>query len=259
MTDRRLRDELRDVFDGISEPAHPALSARIRERLAAGPASGPRTPRLAVALALVAAILVVASLVFVNRHQLAPTTPAGRPTPVPSAAAAPTPSVPPSPASTPTPVPVVPGTSPTPGDGLPAFTCAAQSGGTAPATPVGVATARVAAQSGYDRFVLEFAGPVARYDVTPQDSATFVQDASGLPVALAGSAGLRVVVHGASGQGSFTGPTDLRPAGTAVLREARQVGDFEGVVSWGLGLSRTACFRAFVLTGPNRLVVDVQG
>ena len=125
MTNRRLRDELRDVFDGISEPAHPALSARIRERLAAGPASGPRTPRLAMAVALAAAILVVASLVFVNRHQVGPTTPAGRPTPVPSATATPVPSAPPSPTPAPTPVPVVPGTSPTPGDGLPAFSCAA--------------------------------------------------------------------------------------------------------------------------------------
>jgi hypothetical protein len=67
-----------------------------------------------------------------------------------------------------------------------------------------------------------------------------------------------VVLHGAQAHGTYTGPSDLKPTGTATLREARDIGDFEGVVSWGLGLSKPACFRAFTLSGPSRLVVDVQ-
>jgi len=121
-----------------------------------------------------------------------------------------------------------------------------------------VTAARAAAQSGYDRFVLEFAGPLPQYEVRAQSGATFTQDASGAPVTLAGSAGLVVTVRGAQAHGTFTGATDLRPDGTGVLREARQVGDFEGVVTWGLGLSRATCFRAFTLTGPSRLIVDIQ-
>jgi hypothetical protein len=34
--------------------------------------------------------------------------------------------------------------------------------------------------------------------------------------------------------------------------------DFEGVVQWGLGLSKSACYRAFFLTNPTRLVIDIQ-
>ena len=118
-------------------------------------------------------------------------------------------------------------------------------------------TVRAAAQSGLDRFVIEFGGPVPQYEVKPQASARFVQDPSGQSVSLDGSAGLSVTVHNAQSHGSYSGSTDLRPA-LKELREARQLGDFEGVVSWGLGLTRANCFRAYVLTGPSRLVIDVQ-
>ena len=116
---------------------------------------------------------------------------------------------------------------------------------------------RAAAQSGVDRFVIQFSGPVPQYEVKPQPTTTFTQDPSGFRVTLDGSAGLQVTVHGAQSWGSYSGSTDLRPRLT-MLREARQVGDFEGVLTWGLGLSRASCFRAYVLTGPSRLVIDVQ-
>ena len=66
-----LRDELRSVFDGLSDPAHPALSARIREMIANPPPSSP-APRLAVVFALVVTVLTVAGLVFVGRHARPP-------------------------------------------------------------------------------------------------------------------------------------------------------------------------------------------
>ncbi len=257
MRRRPLRDELRDVFDDLSEPAHPALSARIRERMAAPPPS-PRTPRLAVAVALVTAAVLVGSLVFFSRHAAAPrTSPAGGPGPTVGTVspAAPTPA--------PTAVAGGPGgtgATPSPGATLAGFTCAAQSGGGAAnaAAPVGVTAVRVGAQSGFDRFVIELDGPVPHFDVAPQAGATFTQDASGARVTLRGSAGLLVTLRGARSAGTYTGPADLRPAGTPALLEAGQVGDFEGVVHWGLGLSHAACFHAYTLTGPSRLVVDVQ-
>jgi hypothetical protein len=43
-----------------------------------------------------------------------------------------------------------------------------------------------------------------------------------------------------------------------VLKQTTQLGDFEGIVTWGLGIASPNCFRAFALTGPDRLVVDVQ-
>jgi len=160
------------------------------------------------------------------------------------------------PTATPTAPPSAPAAPALPPATLPGFSCAQQYGGNGQAT---MSTARVGAQSGYDRFVIEFNGPVPQYDVAPLSSATFVRDPSGIPVTLAGSAGLEVTLRGAQANGTYSGPTDQRPSGTAVLREARQTGDFEGVVHWGLGLSRASCFRAFTLTGPSRLVIDIQG
>jgi hypothetical protein len=238
MSQRRLRDELRDVFDSLSEPAHPALASRIRREIDERRAAPRPVPRLAVAAAVLVAGAVVASLLLAGHAFVRPpATPAGTvPSPTPIAQATPTP------ASTRAAV-------------LPGFSCAAQSGGAGTAGLTGV---RAAAQTGYDRFVIQFAGPVAPYQVVPQASATFTTDPRGSPAPLAGTAGLKVTVSGVSNWTSLPGPTDVRPTGTQELVEARQVGAFEGVVTWGLGLARPACFRAYTLTGPNRLVIDVQ-
>jgi len=84
-----------------------------------------------------------------------------------------------------------------------------------------------------------------------------VKDASGQPVTMRGSAGLRIVFHGASGATSYTGSRDLTP-NLRVVQEVEQLGDFEAVMSWGAGLSRAACIRTLELTNPTRLVIDVQ-
>jgi hypothetical protein len=42
-----------------------------------------------------------------------------------------------------------------------------------------------------------------------------------------------------------------------MLRQVKGAGDFEGTVSFGLGLASTSGFRVFTLSGPDRLVVDV--
>jgi hypothetical protein len=248
---RGLRDELHDVFETLSEPAHPALASRVREAIEHGrPAS--RTPRLAVAVAVLASVTVIAGLLLAGHRGALPAgTPAGRPTaapsatPLPGAVATPAPSAA---ATGPAPTPAVPGAAPS------GFSCAAQSGGGAGAASLtGV---RAGQQSGLDRFVIQFNGPVPHYQVTPQASAVFTTDPEGSRVTLAGTAGLRVTVSGVANWSALSGPTDLRPGGPA-MREARQVGDFEGVVTWGLGLAHQSCFRAYALKGPDRLVVDV--
>jgi hypothetical protein len=43
----------------------------------------------------------------------------------------------------------------------------------------------------------------------------------------------------------------------ANLQQVKAVGDFEGVVSFGLGLRRKTGFRVFRLTDPTRIVIDV--
>jgi hypothetical protein len=260
MSRRPLRDELREVFDELSEPAHPALASRIRHEIQHRGAPAPRAPRLAVAVAVLVSLAVVAGLLLAG-HQAATSrsTPASRATPAPRAATpAPAPSAPPTPSVAPAPgvsasPPAI--ASPPPGAVLPAFSCAAQSGGSGAA---GMAAARAGQQAGYDRFVIQFDGPVPPYAVTPHASASFTADPSGSTVTVSGTAGLQVTVRGVANWQQLTGPADMVQPGTTVLREARRIGDFEGTVTWALGLSHAACFRAYTLTGPDRLVVDVQ-
>jgi hypothetical protein len=152
------------------------------------------------------------------------------------------------------PPPVTPPTPP--GTNLPAFACLDWSGGT-----TGVAntvTARTAEQAGFDRFVLQLDSIVPTYTVKRQPTAVFQSGATGQTVTLLGNAGALVTVHSATGGTTFTGPTDFQHPEYQVLLEARQIQDFEGYVSWALGLSRASCLRAFTLQDPARLVVDFQ-
>jgi hypothetical protein len=162
----------------------------------------------------------------------------------------------------PTPAPVSPEA--TNGTALPPFSCQDQSGGMAAPTPMQLTAVRVAHQSaGYDRIVFEFAASpgttttLPSYTVSRQASSQFVKDPSGIEVTLQGSGGLRIVFHGATGNGSYAGSQDVK-AGLPAIREVAQIGDFESVMSWGVGLTQSSCIRAFPLTSPTRLVIDVQ-
>jgi len=147
------------------------------------------------------------------------------------------------------------GPAPTAG-ALPAFTCGTQSGGSQ-GHYGHVSDVRVGRHVGYDRFVVQFANAgIPAYTVIPKSSAHFWLDGSGRPVTLLGTAGIKLVMHPSSGQGTFAGRTDVR-TGFAQLLEIRQLGDFEGYVSWGLGLAHQSCKRIFTLTNPSRLVIDV--
>ena len=140
---------------------------------------------------------------------------------------------------------------------LPAFTCTDKSGGAASAAGT-VTGIRIAHHDGYDRLVIDFSSgttAVPQYDLTRQNSSTFVRDASGQPVTLEGSAGIRAVLRNsdiASGVAS-----DLKPR-LPQIREIANIGNFERVVTYGVGLKTAACFRVLELSGPTRLVIDVQ-
>ncbi len=249
-----MRDDVRRAFDDLTGAPHPALRSALRTRLEAGVV---RAPSPVWRLAAVGATVAVLALALLGGYNLLSRgggpgvpQPAG-PTTSPTGATSPSPEA--SPAPTPSPTE---STSP-----LPAFACASVSAGEA-TSKADVTDVRVGTASGYDRFVIEFDGPVPAFTITPQDSTAFMQDATGATLHLLGSSGVRVVVRGASGtdlngRPTFIGPTDLKP-GYPVLKEARQTGDFERVFSWGLGLSQPACLRVLTLTGTDRLVIDVQ-
>jgi hypothetical protein len=141
-----------------------------------------------------------------------------------------------------------------PGTNLPAFRCADVSGGTA--GNANVTAVRVAEQAGYDRLVLQFDGKVPSFTVKRQAKPVFKTGGSGQTVTLSGSAGVLVQVHTASEAATYSGPTDFSHPEFKVLNEAKNTEDFEGYVSWAVGLGKATCIRAFTLPDPSRLIVD---
>lgn len=153
-----------------------------------------------------------------------------------------------------------PQASPAPAAQLAAFTCGASTVPTQAAGPSALVSAmRTGAHPGYDRFVVEFASGVpGSITISPQGRPTFTGSPRGDSVTLAGTSGLHVVMHDADAHTSFDGSTTLRPNGPALV-EVRRIEDFEGYVGLGVGLaSAQPCYRAFMLTSPTRLVIDVQ-
>lgn len=119
-----------------------------------------------------------------------------------------------------------------------------------------VTDVRVGPQADYDRFVLQFDNPVPPYTATRQASPTFKMSPSGQPITLSGTYGVLVTVHTAAEANTYGGSTDMSTGELRIIKEARLTQDFEGTVSWALGLDHAACMRTFTLTGPSRLIVD---
>lgn len=117
---------------------------------------------------------------------------------------------------------------------------------------VGASPIVSAAASG-DTLTLHFDRGTPAFETRPQGTPHFSRDPSGQPVTLAGSAGVAVVLRGFRGDGrNYTGPEALTSQGS-VLLEVRQIGDFEGVVSWAAGLSAPGC--ASVTTTGSTLTI----
>ena len=133
------------------------------------------------------------------------------------------------------------------------------------ATPAGAQSAptlvdvRAGRHPGFDRVVFEFQGAVPEHHVRYVDQ--LVEDGSGAPVSVAGSADLEVVFQGANAHEEdgtpSVSPRRFSPGLTAV-KEVAQIGDFEAVVSYGIGLDRRRPLTVSTLSGPSRLVIDVS-
>jgi hypothetical protein len=109
----------------------------------------------------------------------------------------------------------------------------------------------------FDRVVIRARLATPGYDV--RYVTRIVADPSGKPVSLLGTKRIRVIIRRARGHTS--GGADLLPSRVTPLcsnlRQIKGAGDFEGVVSLGLGLRRKTGFRVFRLTGPTRIVIDI--
>jgi Sporulation and spore germination len=106
-----------------------------------------------------------------------------------------------------------------------------------------------------DRVVFAFTGGVPA-TVHAEWADTLVHDGSGLPVRVSGAKILSVVMNGAVAhdQGRSTAPGRTVFALPNVIT-AVGAGDFEGVVSFGIGVQKQTTFQVSV--GAHRVVVDV--
>ena len=246
MTREDFRRELGDAVDSISGSPDPALPDRVRAALVHAPEQRGPVWIAALAAAVIAVILVGVLLVGnpLNRGALVPGG-VGHPTQTPCLPTCPPPAATPTPG--PTPSPFVCGSAPT--------TLTTQ---TAPPLAL-IDAVRTGTHPGYDRLTFEFKnGRTGTITLVPQANTKFVMDGSGATVTLAGQYGLLIKITGADNHTAFSGSTDIKTPSYPGILEVRRVGDFEGTVRWGVGLSSNACYLATILSSPTRLVIDIQ-
>lgn len=146
-------------------------------------------------------------------------------------------------------------------------TVAASGGGDAPTRLL--TDVRVGAHGCYDRVTFELKpqpgesdGPVgwkAAYE-----TGQITEDGSGHPVKMKGAAFL-VVTMSATGvdlsqeaaPATYTGPASIESADTTRIQQVRRTGDFEGVITWVLGLDQQRPFHVSTQDGPARVIVDI--
>ena len=116
---------------------------------------------------------------------------------------------------------------------------------------------RAAHHPGFDRVVFRFEGRVPPSRVRYVNR--LIGDPSGLAVPVPGRALLQVTMRDARAHDA--GGTTVSHRNTFRLPNAMSIirsGDFEGVVTYGIGLSARQPFNRFTLTNPSRIVVDVE-
>lgn len=118
-----------------------------------------------------------------------------------------------------------------------------------------------------DHVIFDFSGKGTDppgYSVT-YGSAPFVGDASGAPIAVAGSAFVVVKVkpgYGydfAAGKQTYNGPKSVPVGHTNHVRAIVETGDFEGVLTWVIGLDTKRAFSVQATGTPgHQLVVTIS-
>jgi hypothetical protein len=126
-------------------------------------------------------------------------------------------------------------------------------------TPVAVSYT-FAEHPSFDRVVFTFRGGLPGWKLSRGYVPRVSQDASGRPVTLDGSVFLQVMFFPARAVDDnchTTGAEETAAPHLDVLRQIKPAGDFEGYVSFGLGLSRRRGYRLFALHHPDRVVLDL--
>ncbi len=134
-------------------------------------------------------------------------------------------------------------------------------GGSSPAGAATLLTVRTARQDGFDRIVFEFDSHVPQWSMEYVDRPQY-ECGSGEAVRLEGDGWLQVNFEAANAhteEGRATNaPRHVADPAGANLREMRRICDFEAQVQYVIGVASPNRFRAFQLSSPARLVVDIQ-
>jgi hypothetical protein len=127
--------------------------------------------------------------------------------------------------------------------------------------PVTLREVRTARNEGFDRLVLQFDGDqLPGYHIEYIEKSAAIKCGSGDPAEVAGQGWLQVRVQPAQAhQGAqVTVAERKRKPALPVVQEMELTCDFEGEVTWVLGVKSPNKYRVLELQGPTRLVVDVQ-
>jgi hypothetical protein len=123
-----------------------------------------------------------------------------------------------------------------------------------------LAAFRLARNDGFDRAAFEFEGDLPSYHIEYVERPIH-QCGSGNVVELGGDGWLAIRLEPAMAHTEEGRPTIEQRTGTPglpVIVEHRLICDFEGQVEWVLGVSSPNPYRVMELSGPPRLVVDVE-
>jgi hypothetical protein len=145
-----------------------------------------------------------------------------------------------------------------PAEALPAFSTAAKSAPDPSTRVTQLWNLRTGNNGTFDRIVFDQRVSPSGFGIRYVSQVRY--DASGQVVPLKGRYFLRIAISGAT-TSSLSGmpssmPTVVTP-GLPEVAQIRKAGEFEQVVSYGIGLNRYRGFRVFRLTSPSRLVIDV--
>ncbi|HEY0500715.1 MAG TPA: hypothetical protein VGD48_33560 [Kutzneria sp.] len=114
---------------------------------------------------------------------------------------------------------------------------------------------KVQANATFDRVELDF-DTLPVYSWQPTDELT--ADPSGKPYSLPGNTYISLVAQNSSSVPTYPGSRKFTTPTLSNVRAVGITGDFERVLSFGIGLDHTATIHVSTLTGPNRLVIDVD-
>jgi hypothetical protein len=129
-----------------------------------------------------------------------------------------------------------------------------------PPPPAVLKDARVGRHEGFDRIVFEFAERTPGYRVEYVDT-PIRKCGSGKVTDVAGEGWLEVRFELANAHTEAGKPTVAeleRELSLGALRELELTCDFEGIVTWVVGMREPLPYRVFTLTEPPRIVLDVR-